>query len=115
MTATSKGELHVAPKKGTRPKSIQAESNARGHKSHVAQLNDKTLKTAARHGLRWDDEDVELLVGMIEADSTTFDMAVRLQRSYYSAQVARSHVGFVMRHKAAFDRALAALPKKRKR
>lgn len=104
--------------KKAQPKSIQAEANTRGHKrSHVAQLNDRTLQTATRHGLRWDDEDVELLVGMIEEDTTTFDMAVRLQRSFYSAQVARSHIGFVMRHQAAFERALArtAAPKKRSR
>lgn len=101
--------------KKAQPKSIQAEANTRGHKrSHVAQLNDRTLKTASRHGLRWDDEDVELLVGMIEADETTFDMAIRLQRSFYSAQVARSHVGFIMRHQAAFERAMAKAKKARR-
>lgn len=99
----------------TRAKSIQAESDSRGHKkSHVAQLNDRTLKTAARHGMKWSDDDVEVLVAMIEADDTTFDMAIRLERSYYSAQVARSHVGFIMRHQAAFDRALKAARKAKK-
>jgi hypothetical protein len=35
---------------------------------------------------------------MITKDKTTFDMAMRLGRSYYAAQYARSHVGFAMRH-----------------
>lgn len=95
----------------TRTKSIQAEAKKTSGKSHVAKLNDRTLKTAARHGMKWSDDDVEVLVAMIEGDETTFDMAIRLERSYYSAQVARSHVGFIMRHQAAFDRALKAARK----
>lgn len=100
-------------KRASKPQSIQGSGHKSGQKSHVAQLNEKTLKTAARHGMKWDDEDVERLVGMIEDDHTTFDMAVSLQRSYYSAQVARSHVGFIMRHHAAFERALKAAKKLR--
>lgn len=109
----------MARKQQNTTPSIQGESKAkrrgRPQKSYGARLNDKTMQTAARHGMKWDDEDVEQLVGMIQSDEKTFDMAIRLQRSFYSAQVARSHVGFIMRHKAAFDRAMAAVAKPAKR
>jgi hypothetical protein len=35
---------------------------------------------------------------MIENDSTTFDMAITLGRTYYGALNARAHIGFAMRH-----------------
>lgn len=102
----------MAERSKTRLRSIQGEGGRRrkaGHKSHVAKLNDQAMAKATRHGLSWDDEDVELLVRMIDADEKTLDMALALGRSFYAAQVARSHVGFIMRHQAAFDRARAAV------
>lgn len=85
--------------------SIQAERNKRGHKrSHVATLNDETLKHAYNHGLPWADEDVESLAGLIDQDKTTFDMAMHLGRSYYSTQYARAHISFALRHANVFKR-----------
>lgn len=81
-----------------RQKSIQAETNTRGHKSRVAMLNDKTRKNASRNGMPWEGDEVDLLVGMIQQDSTTYEMAMSLSRTYYAAQIARQHIGFMLRH-----------------
>ena len=82
-------------------KSIQAEAKRTSGKSHVAKLNDRTLRTASRKGLAWNDDEVAILVTMIEEDKTTYEMALATNRTYYGAQVARSHVGFAMRHETA--------------
>ena len=108
MTRTSSNKKTGRTVKTTavRAKSIQAEpGRGRGHKSHVAKLNDKTRQTAYRHGMKWTDDEVEVLVAMIESDETTFDMAIRLERTYYSAQLARSHAGFALRHQNVLLRA----------
>lgn len=90
-----------------RAKSIQAERNKRGHKrSHVAQLNDRTLANAYNHGLPWVDSDVETLANLIAKNSSTFDMAMSLGRSYYSTQYARAHISFALRHAKTFRKLL---------
>jgi hypothetical protein len=91
----------VPPRKTTakgKAKSIQAESNKRGNKSYASIQNAKTLRQATRHGTAWTDDDVEILVSHIEADKKTLDMAFALKRTFYSAQVARSHTAWAMRH-----------------
>lgn len=77
----------------TRIKSIQTEL-----KSSTSKLQEKTLANAVNHGEAWDDDDVAVLVNGIQKDETTFDMAMRLGRSYYSIQGARAHVRFAMDH-----------------
>ena len=84
----------------SRMKSIQAEARKHG-KSVQAFLNEKSRKGAFNAGLPWDSSDVAILVAMIEADETTFDMATRLGRTYYGAMNARQHVAFALRHEAA--------------
>lgn len=74
--------------------SIQAETRRR----HMRSVQAKTLANAHRHGCVWDDEEVAQLVNDIRRDETTFDMAMRLGRSYYSVQGARAHVRFAMDH-----------------
>jgi hypothetical protein len=82
------------------PKSIQAEARKRG-KSIAAYLNDKTKKGAFNAGLPWSSDDVGILVGLIEKDETTYEMAIRLGRTYYGVQNARAHIGFAIRHREA--------------
>lgn len=84
----------------SKPKSIQAEARKAG-KSIAAYLNEKSKKGAFNTGLPWDTEDVAVLVQMIEADETTYEMATRLGRTYYGAMNARQHVAFAMRHETA--------------
>ena len=86
-------------------KSVQADPK-KGFKSSTARLPAETLKKAHRNGLAWEDSEVEVLVKMIQDDDTTFDMALSLGRSYYSAQYARSHVGFALRHASIFKKVL---------
>lgn len=105
MKRKSTGKVH----------SIQGEPRRnRSQRSRISQLNDKCLANAHRHGMKWEDNEVEVLVNLIDKDSTTYDMAMKLGRSYYSAQVARSHVGFAMRHENAIFRAKARLQKGKK-
>lgn len=78
--------------------SIQGNGHKPGRKSSTARLQAETLKKAGRQGMPWEDDEVSLLAKMIENDDTTYDMALALGRSYYSAMAARHHVGFVMRH-----------------
>lgn len=92
--------------KSKRQKSIQAEARRHG-KSHVAQLNDKTKRGAINAGLPWSSDDVAQLAQMIVDDDTTFDMAIRLGRTYYGASSARAHVGFAMRHWSALEGVLS--------
>lgn len=54
--------------------------------------------SAHRHGLSWDDYEVSTLVNGISKDETTFDLAMRLGRSYYSVMGARAHVRFALDH-----------------
>jgi hypothetical protein len=77
--------------------SIQAEARKHG-KSVAAFLNDKTKKGAFNAGAVWSSDDVAIIAQMIEADETTFDMAIRVGRTYYGALNARAHIGFAMRH-----------------
>jgi hypothetical protein len=70
-------------------------------KTSTAQLQARTLKHAVRHGMKWDDSEVSLLANEIQKDSTTYDMAMALGRSYYSVQGARAHVRFALDHRAA--------------
>jgi hypothetical protein len=81
----------------TKAKSIQAEARKYG-KSVAAYLNEKTKKGAFNAGLAWSDDDVGIIAQMINDDLTTFDMAMRLGRTYYGALNARAHIGFAMRH-----------------
>lgn len=68
------------------------------YKTNTAALNAKTLKSAYNLGQPWSDDDVSILIGAIEKDETSFDMALRLGRTLYGTQHARSHVAFAMRH-----------------
>ena len=77
----------------TRQKPIQAEK-----KTSTAKLQEKTLANAYNHGMKWDSKEVSALVRGIQKDDTTFDIAMRLGRSYYSVQGARAHVRFAMDH-----------------
>ena len=92
--------------------SIQADSrrritrNRKAGRSRVQALNDETKRNAFNHLVPWSDDDVEALINLIEKDTTTFEMAMTLGRSYYAAQNARAHVSFAMRHASAFKRAL---------
>lgn len=70
----------------------------------TAQLQAKTLRHADRHGLAWTDDEVSVLANEIEKDSTTFDMAMALGRSYYSVMAARTHVRFALNHQAVLYR-----------
>jgi hypothetical protein len=105
--AAAQKKSNVTPIRGraSKTRSIQGNGRKRSGKSHVSQLNEKCLANAHRHGLKWEDDEVSVLVNMIEDDKTTFDMAMKLGRSYYSAQIARSHVGFALRHENAIFRA----------
>jgi hypothetical protein len=82
--------------------SIQAEARKYG-KSVGAYLNEKSRKGAYNAGAVWSDDDVATIVAMIDHDDTTFDMAVRLGRTYYGAANARSHIAFCMRHWDVID------------
>lgn len=93
--------------------SIQAEARKRG-KSVSAYLNDKAKKGAFNVGAVWSDDDVATIVAMIDHDDTTFDMAIRLGRTYYGAQNARSHIAFAMRHWDVIDAAMLRDSKYRK-
>lgn len=86
-------------------KSIQAESKRSG-RSYISSLNDETRKHAYNHGIGWSDDDVITLLTLIEGDKTTYEMALKLGRTFYAAQVARSHAAFISRHAAAFARYL---------
>lgn len=79
-------------------KSVQAERK-RSMKSNTARLQAKTLKSAFRQGMAWEDDEVAVLVQGIEKDETTFDLAIRLGRSLYGVMGARAHIGFAMRHR----------------
>lgn len=93
--------------------SIQAEARKYG-RSVAAYLNDKSKKGAFNAGAVWSDDDVATIVAMIEHDDTTFDMAVRLGRTYYGASNARQHIGFCMRHWDVIDAAMMRDSKFRK-
>lgn len=70
-------------------------------KSNTTKLQAKTVKSAHRQGLPWDDYEVSILVAEIERDTTTFDIAIKLGRTLYGTSAARSHVRFAINHKAA--------------
>jgi hypothetical protein len=65
---------------------------------------DKTKRNAYNGGKTWTDDDVSHIVNAIEADGTTYDMAMAIGRSYYSVQSARSHIRFAMDHQAVLYR-----------
>ena len=71
-----------------------------------ARLQARTIANAHRIGCAWDDDEVAILANEIAKDSTTFDIAMKLGRSYYGTQTARSHVGFALRHATIFARIL---------
>lgn len=105
-TKTTKATRKKPPAPRTKDaKSIQAESKRSG-RSYIASLNDETRKHAYNHGIGWSDDDVGTLLNLIDKDETTYTMALALGRTFYSAQVARSHVAFASRHAAAFKRYL---------
>lgn len=79
--------------------------NSRKMKQSVTrELQQITLNKAWNVGNKWSDEEVETLVGMIQRDESTYQMAVTLGRSYYGIQGARSHVRFALNHQAVFSR-----------
>lgn len=78
-------------------KSIQADRRIRDLRG-TAKLQAKTLDNAYNHGAVWSNDEVSVLVSAIQKDETTFDMAMRLGRSYYSVQGARAHIRFAMDH-----------------
>lgn len=78
-------------------KSIQADKRIRDLRG-TAKLQAETLAKACCHGLAWTNVDVSVLVNGIQKDETTYDMAIRLGRSYYSVQGARAHIRFAMDH-----------------
>ena len=84
------------PQPSAKVVSIQAKRKGGG--SYISRLNDETKKHAINAGLQWDSDDVAKLARMIAKDATTFDIAMALGRTFYSAQNARAHVGFAMRH-----------------
>lgn len=65
---------------------------------YTKQLQKRSLRNAHRHGQTWDSSEVSLVVNGIDKDETTFDMAMRLGRSYYSVMATRSKVRFAMDH-----------------
>ena len=71
-----------------------------------ARLNDETKKHAYNHGIAWSDDDVSMLLNLIDKDETTYQMAMALGRTFYAAQVARSHVAFASRHARVFKKYL---------
>ena len=73
-------------------------------KASTRDLQKQTLKKAWNVGSKWSDDEVEVLVGMIQKDETTYQMALTLGRSYYGIQGARSHVRFALNHQAVFSR-----------
>ena len=88
--------MNAAARKSAKVVSIQAKPKAGG--SYIAQLNEHTKKHAFNSGLPWDDDDVSTLASMISRDEKTFDIAMALGRTFYSAQYARAHISFAMRH-----------------
>ncbi len=110
MPTTKKPPTKAATKTPKAPrtkdaKSIQAEAKRSG-RSYIASLNDETRKHAYNHGIGWTDDDVSTLLNLIESDKTTYEMAIKLGRTFYSAQVARSHAAFASRHANVFKRYL---------
>lgn len=100
--------MAAAQRKPVRAKSIQREQKLRlvESGSSTARLQAQTIENAHRIGQPWDDDEVAILANEIAKDSTTFDIAMKLGRSYYGTQTARSHVGFAMRHATIFARIL---------
>lgn len=79
-------------------KIVSIQAKRKGGGSYIAQLNEETKRHAINSGLPWDDDDVSTLASMIARDAKTFDIAMALGRTFYSAQYARAHVSFAMRH-----------------
>jgi hypothetical protein len=79
------------------PNSIQAEADSRGHKSASARLNDRTLKTATRRGMRITGADYKTVIRMRREDGSIVDTAVALQRTYYGTSALFASVGLMMR------------------
>lgn len=82
-------------------KSIQAETDARSYKTRTARLNAETRKHATRTGMAWDDDEVTRMVAWIEADKSSFDMAMGLGRTLFGAQAKREAIRFCMSHEEA--------------
>lgn len=82
-------------------KSVQAETDHRSYKTRTAQLNAETRKHATRVGVAWDDDEVSRMVAWIEADRTSYDMAMGLGRTLFGAQAKREAISFCLRHEEA--------------
>ena len=81
----------------SKARSIQGTGHKRGHKSSTARLNDKTLKTAYRKGMRLEGDDYVTVIRMRRKDATILDTAIELQRTYYGTQALFAAVGLLMR------------------
>lgn len=79
-------------------RSIQGTGRKPGHKSSTARHQARTLKSATRMGLPWEDDEVARVAQGIAADETTLEIALAVGRSYYGVMGVRWATGFAMRH-----------------
>lgn len=82
-------------------KSVQAETDSRSYKTRTAQLNAKTRLHATRVGVAWDGDEVARMVSWIEADRSSYDMAMDLGRTLFGAQAKREAIRFCLSHEEA--------------
>lgn len=58
----------------------------------------ETKRRAYNHGKPWTDDDVAVIMQGIYNDTSTYEMAILLGRSYYAVAAARTHTRWAMDH-----------------
>lgn len=79
------------------PRSIQGTGHKRGRKSSASKLNDRTLRTATRRGMRFEREDYQTVLLMRQNDIGITETAIVLERTYFGTQALYASVGLLQR------------------
>jgi hypothetical protein len=77
--------------------SIQGDGHKRGRKSAATRLNDRTLATATRKGMRFERNDYQIVLAMRENDIGIAETAIILERTYFGTQALYASVGLLQR------------------
>jgi len=75
-------------------------SRRKNHKDKI-RFNHKVqqcARNAYNHGQKWSDDDVAIIMQGIYNDTSTYEMAIQLGRTYYAVAAARTHTRWAMDH-----------------
>ena len=74
---------------------------SRRNQKDIIRFNHKVQETKRRawnNGAKWTDDEVAVIMQGIYNDTSTYEMAIQLGRSYYAVAAARTHTRWAMDH-----------------